>query len=198
MKTPQSIELLRVFCAVDLSAEARRRAADHIDGLRKLHPAAGAKWDRPEKLHVTLKFLGDVSRPRLDALAAATRRAANECGPFELAVEGTGVFPPRGAARVLWLGLKDPSGALARLQQRLEAECEAEKFVREERAYHPHLTLARLKTWAGADRQLVGAHKAARFEAVRFPVGEILIIRSVLEPSGSRYTVLERCGLGVK
>jgi 2'-5' RNA ligase len=187
----QSEGRLRLFFAVELSEEVRARAAEHAARLRRAFPDVRAGWERPEKMHVTLKFLGDVDAPRVPSLTRAAEAATRGLSPFTLTVEGTGSFPPRGAPRVLWLGLRDDSGRLALLQSRLEDECDSEGFAREQRPFKPHLTLARLRTPHGA-RELATAHANAAFGPLDFIVPELLLIRSQLGPTGSRYTPLSR------
>jgi RNA 2',3'-cyclic 3'-phosphodiesterase len=184
-------ESLRVFCAVELPAEVRAAAAAHAARLRRDFPDTHASWVRPEGLHVTLKFIGEVAAPRVEALASAAAAAAEGFAPFGLSVEEAGTFPPRGAARVLWLGLRDESGGLARLQRRLEAECEAAGFPAEPRAFKPHLTLARLRQPKGT-YELFEAHRRSTFGPYSFKVSELVVMRSELGPGGSRYTALSR------
>ncbi len=189
---------LRVFFAVDISDETRRRAVEHVAALRGSVPAVKIKWDAPEKLHVTVKFLGDVDRDRLAALSTAAGTVCGDLQPFPLAVSGTGAFPPKGPARVTWLGVDDPAGGLDRLQRGIEDACASLGFPRETRTYHPHVTLARLKGLP-AERPLVEAHRAANFSgAPDFQVTELLLMRSELSPQGSRYSVLKRFALGAR
>lgn len=149
-----------------------------------------------------MKFVGEVEEPRVEALTRAAGAAVEGCGTFRLSIEATGTFPPRGPARVLWLGVKDASGQLARLQRRLEEECEAVGFEREPRAFKPHLTVARLRTPQGADA-LSEAHRRTAFGSYSFDVNELLVVRSELGRGGSRYTPLthhlfKSLGSGVK
>jgi 2'-5' RNA ligase len=186
---------VRVFFAVELSEEARGAAAAHAARLRREFPEARASWARPESLHVTLKFVGEVGAERVDVLSRAAAAAAAGSEPFGLSVEEAGTFPPRGAARVLWLGVLDASGALARLQRRLEDVCEAAGFPREARAFKPHLTLARLRSPKDA-HALSEAHRRQPFGPHVFKVSELLLMRSQLGPGGSRYTPLSKHSLG--
>ncbi|OLE52031.1 MAG: 2'-5' RNA ligase [Acidobacteria bacterium 13_1_20CM_3_53_8] len=181
----------RMFCAVPLSEDVRESVARYIESLRHLAPDVRASWDRPEKMHITLKFLGDIEASRVEALSRAAERAAREVEAFILLITGAGVFPARGLARVLWLGIEDETGSLARLQSALETESEREGFRREERSFHPHLTIARLRKPEGA-RKIAQLHQDTGFEAVRFPVSELLVIRSELGPQGSRYTEISK------
>ncbi len=183
----ETVERWRTFCAIELPAEVRRRVSEHVARLREAVPQARVGWERAEKLHITLKFLGEIERGRVGALERAARRASADVPPFTLTVEGAGAFPPRGLPRVLWVGITDESGQLSLLQQRLEEECARENFSREGRAFHPHLTVARLRTPEGA-RRLAELHTATPFPAESVPVNELTIIRSILGPGGARYT----------
>ena len=183
--------LVRVFCAVELPAEVRACASEHIAHLRRRAPDVRASWDRAEKLHITLKFLGEIEQGRVEALSQAALRATESVPPFDLSLEGAGAFPPRGLPRVLWLGISDPSGGLARLQRRLEDECAGAGFTREERPFHPHLTIARLRRPEGA-RRLASQHKDTGFASVGFAATELVVIRSELGPGGSRYTTISQ------
>ena len=131
---------------------------------------------------------------RVRELSRAAGVAAEGSGPFELTVEEAGTFPPRGAARVLWLGVRDESGSLARLQRRLEEEGEAAGFTREPRAFKPHLTLARLRAPKDA-HALSEAHRRSTFGPHAFRVSDLVVMRSELGPGGSRYTPLSRHAL---
>jgi 2'-5' RNA ligase len=184
-------ETWRMFCAVALPEEVRASAAAHSSRLREQFPHVRASWERPEKMHLTLKFLGEVERARVAELSDAAARAADASAPFELSVGGTGAFPPHGPPRVLWLGVEDADGRLARLQRRLEDDCAAAGFPRETRPFSPHLTLARLREPRDA-RPLANAHRGSVFTPQTFHVSDLLVIRSELGPAGSRYTTVSQ------
>lgn len=177
----------RIFIAVDISDEARRRAAAHIEELRSGVKKLRVGWERPEKLHLTLKFLGDVTDEQLERLNNAVEKATSQTGAFYLSTGKTGVFPSIRKARVLWLGLENSGGELYRLHAILEAECEKAGFARETRDFKPHLTIARLRE-PGKSADIAGAHLRAQIEPVEFEVPEIVIYESRLAPTGSVYT----------
>lgn len=177
----------RVFCAIELPTEVRVRAAEHAARLRERATNVRASWPRAENLHLTLKFLGEIERSRVEELSNAATRAVQNTRPFNLIIEGAGAFPTRGVPRVIWLGIKDSSDGLSRLQSNLEAECVNIGFPREERPFHPHLTLARIRAPQGA-RELARLHQETGFEAIEFNVTELSVMRSELGPGGSRYT----------
>lgn len=189
-------ESWRVFCAIDLATKARARLIRQISRLREAVPHAQASWSREENIHLTLKFLGDVQTSSLGSLSNAAARAVADISSFQVTLQETGVFPKHGPPRVLWIGVKDESGKLAELHSRLEEACAKEGFAKEERPFHPHLTIARLRKPQGA-RTLAAAHKEMRFESAEVELAELLVIRSKPSAGGSRYSVISRHRLEV-
>lgn len=184
-----SSEQWRVFCAVDIPHNVRQKIEEHISHLKRSVPDASASWTRLDNMHLTLKFLGDTPKRAVQKLSHAAQRAVLGLAPFEIIATGAGSFPKSGQPRVVWVGLEDVEGKLAHLQARLEEEAFKEGFAREQRAFHPHLTVARLRKPHGA-RRLATAHKELGFPSITIEVKELLVIRSELHPSGSRYTVI--------
>jgi RNA 2',3'-cyclic 3'-phosphodiesterase len=181
---------MRLFCAIELPEEIRAAVASHVGALRRRFPGSSAKWERPEKLHVTVKFFGEISPARLLTLSAALASAARG-RRLSLAFEGAGAFPPRGRARSLWIGVADAGGDLARLQNNLETLCETAGFARDARAFHPHVTTARLRGDPD-DKPLVAAHVEMKFSRLEWTATEFVLLESVLEPRGSHYAVVAR------
>jgi 2'-5' RNA ligase len=181
----------RVFCAVELPDSVRQKISQHIARLKEAVPDAHAGWSRANNIHLTLKFLGDIPQASVPNLSAAASRAVVRIAPFTIRLEQTGVFPPHGSPRVLWIGVNDCEGKLGELHKRLETECEKDGFSRESRAFHPHLTIARLRKPQDA-RTLASAHKEMEFEPEEIVVSELLVIRSELSSAGSRYTTISR------
>ena len=192
---PSPHSLIRVFCAVELPAEIRRRVGDHIAELRSRMPGARASWDHSEKLHITLKFLGEIEQARAVFLMDAAARSTLSVSPFNIMIEGAGAFPPRGLPRVLWLGVRDATGLLAQLQLNLENECETVGFPREARPFHPHLTIARLRSKPEGARRLAALHQEIGFAPAEVPVNHLIVMQSHLGTSGSIYTELSRHSL---
>jgi len=184
-------EQWRVFCAIDCSAEIREKVSGYIMRLRQRVPEAQASWTKPDSIHLTLKFIGDIPSSRIHSLSTAAALASKGLESFPISVHGAGVFPTRGQPRVLWLGIEDLEGKLAELYRSLEGECAKVGFNKEPRAFHPHLTLARLRKPEGA-RRLAETHKQIGFEPIEFPALELLVIRSELSSAGSKYTTISR------
>jgi RNA 2',3'-cyclic 3'-phosphodiesterase len=163
----------------------------HIAILREAVPTAQASWSRDTHLHLTLKFLGEVSENSVQNFSMATSRAVAHFAPFKVLLEQTGIFPKHGSPRVLWLGINDLEGKLGDLQSHLEDESARAGFGKEDRHFSPHLTVARLRKPQHA-RTLAAAHKQLVFEPVEITVSELLVIRSELNSEGSKYTVISR------
>jgi 2'-5' RNA ligase len=186
-----SEDFWRVFIAIELPAEVRKRIIDHIDSLRRELPKVRASWTRAENLHLTLKFLGDISVSRVTALSTATEAAARTSRPFDLIITTCGSFPLHGRPKVLWIGVEDISAPLLRLHTALEDSCAEAEFAREPRAYHPHLTIARLRD-SGDSRILAERHKELEFRSEIFTVSELVLFRSELRAEGAKHTAVSR------
>lgn len=106
----------RIFTAIDLSDEARSEVSDYIEKLRGEFRGLRVGWERAEKLHLTLKFLGDLYETDLQNLIEAVEKAAKQISGFDLQISQTGAFPTKRNARILWLGLKDESDGLSTLR----------------------------------------------------------------------------------
>ena len=183
---------MRAFIAIGLDEVIRARLAEAQERLRAAR--ASVKWVKPELIHLTLKFLGEIEADAVEGIMGVVAQAAEGIGPFDVRVAGLGAFPPRGAPRVVWAGMEEDA-RLATLQQLLEAGLEPLGFPAENRPFTAHLTLGRVKDprHAGALRTLVEAEASADFGTQR--VAEILLMQSVLSPSGPTYTPLRRHAL---
>ena len=193
MKAPS--EHWRVFIAIELPSNVRKSLRDHIDRLREALPDVHSSWSREQNLHLTLKFLGNTPVAKIEALSEAAQRGAGRLQPFDLIVGRCGAFPSRGQPRVLWIGIDDPTGELAGFHRALEDECVKAGFAREERPFHPHLTIARLRKPQGS-LQLAKLHGEMGFTNQQVSVSETVLFRSELLSEGSRHTAISRHRLG--
>ena len=185
-------EKVRTFVAIELPDEARA----YLAALQADLAWAGAdvRWVRPDRMHLTLVFLGNVAMERLAALEEAVGGACAGGREMTLRLSGVGRFPPRGRPRVVWAGIEEPTGALPALQERLaEATAPFAEKV-ENRPYRAHLTLGRVR--GGSARALAEA-AAARAAAAgpAFEAREVLLLKSQLSPRGPTYTPLARLPL---
>jgi 2'-5' RNA ligase len=178
---------MRLFVALEIPPEVRDGLAALIREFRALAPRL--KWVRAENLHLTLKFIGETERARLDAICAALAEVRST-HVLELGVHGLGFFPDDQRSRVLWAGLRPPEH-VAQLAAAIEAALAAVGFPREQRPFAPHLTLARLE-----DAQLpLPLREAIRQEGSRafgaWHATEFQLIESRRKPAGAEYTTVQ-------
>ena len=174
---------MRAFIAIDFPEAIHMALANVQQRLRKVAPEA--RWTRPEGIHLTLKLLGQISD-------AQTERVLEELAqlgaftPFPVEVQGFGFFPDARRPRVFWAGVKAPE-ALAQLATRVETAMEKLGFARENRAFSPHLTLARFQV-PGPQPALESAlEKLGAVSIGQFEASEFFLFESKLSPHGSQY-----------
>jgi 2'-5' RNA ligase len=190
---------VRTFVAIPLT----RPVLDHLmelqQSLSRGEGGAAGRWVRPEGIHLTLKFLGDVPSEKLSDVYRTVQQSCGGRQAFELEVGGLGCFPNARRPRVIWAGIHEESGQLVDLQRAVEASLESLGFRREGRAFTPHLTLARIKQRASSrDIAALGQAVAASQEEKRITMRatHVYVIKSDLRPEGAIYTVLSETPLG--
>jgi 2'-5' RNA ligase len=188
---------MRCFVAVDLSDETRDAIADAQAGLRAAAPRADVGWIDPAKMHLTLKFLGEVEESRREAIETALADVARRHGPFALTAGGAGAFPGPSRPRVLWTGLVAGLREIGLLAVDVERACAPLGFPPEARPFRGHVTLGRVRTPRGIARVMraMDALDGAVFGT--WTVREVVLYRSHLGGShGARYEALARFALG--
>jgi 2'-5' RNA ligase len=184
---------MRLFVAVDLGDSARAAVAEAQARLRAHAPQAALRWVRPEHLHLTLAFLGEIHESRLPAAVDALTPPVGQQS-FDLELAGLGVFPPRGLPRALWLGIRS-DGQVRALQRELADRLEAAGFALGERSFNPHLTIARWRSSrAGDRRQLWSA--VLPDPVARAWIDHATLYESRLSSAGPAYTQRARANLG--
>jgi 2'-5' RNA ligase len=181
-------EPLRCFIAVKLPPEATESLREAQARLRAAEP--GWKWVNPDTFHVTLKFLGQVERERLQATWQSVSEAIGGTEEFTLALRGLGVFPNLRAPRVAWAGISAGADELTALAAKAEEACSQHGFERERRPFAAHLTLGRARE-PGPNSALAAV--VQEFENSEFgggPVDKVLLMQSTLRPTGAVYTVI--------
>jgi RNA 2',3'-cyclic 3'-phosphodiesterase len=156
----------------------------------------GVAWNRPEQWHFTLAFLGEISEDGVSRAVAASRAVASETREFSLCLGDPGAFPPRGAARVLWLGVAQGAEALTFLQRRLAERLREAGLALETREFVPHLTLGRVPPGTIFNREAWLTQDVPDGKTLEVPAREILVMRSDLQRGGARHTLLAVCPLG--
>ena len=191
-----SVQQVRVFVAVELPGDVKAEfaiLASSIDALG----VRGVRTVRPDGIHLTLKFLGDVNADLVPEIQSAMDDAASRAVPFDLSLGDAGVFPNPGAARVLWVGVAGDFECLNQLRQGVESHLSKLGFRRERRGFNPHITAGRIRdSVSRADRRKVTdtlfSHEYAR-PPIR--VENISLIRSTLRPDGAIYEPIYTVGM---
>lgn len=188
---------LRGFIAFDLSGPVRTEIARLIDTLaaRPCSAQAGVRWEPPERLHLTLKFLGRVETAILPDIRLALASAIQPLQPLHLSIGGGGSFPDALRPRVLWLGIGGSVGLLGELAASIEKRLVPLGFPPENRAFSPHLTLGRIPSGNGAALAKELTELAADLK-IELLARELVFFRSDAIPLGTRYTPLFRLPLG--
>jgi len=173
---------VRIFVAVFPPLEVREALAA---AARELPVVGEVRWIRPENVHLTLKFLGDIPEDDLDRIAQALDSLRPRHGPFEARLSSFGGFPSARRARIVWAGIGEGSEPLRALARDVEASLEPLGFERENRAYVPHLTLGRAR---GRPVALEDVESPSPIPG--FGVRDVDLVESVLGGGGAAYTTL--------
>ena len=178
---------MRLFIAATLPLDLAE-SLDHI--VRKVKPRLGpASWVRPDAQHVTFAFAGEQSEHTINAISTALAPRLAPIAAFEARLEGAGFFPSRSRPRIAWCSItpRDPLMAIATVvRERLAVA----GVAFDEKAFHPHLTLARLKGPWSADSVASFESAIAAFESPLFPIDHVRLYESRLSSQGATHTVL--------
>lgn len=156
-----------------------------------------ARWVRPENIHLTLKFLGDVEISDIGKISDAISESADGFAPISIRAKGIGVFPSIKRPKVLWIGISGQMDELVGLQQKLDENLSKLGFPKEKRAFNGHLTLARAKEYIDPKKMIDAMIKFKEFESEPFTADRLIFFRSRLKPSGAEYSELASAELAV-
>lgn len=193
------MEKIRTFIAIELNQDLQDSLTRLQDRLKRQAAERSVRWVRPEGIHLTLKFLGDVPAPRIASISRAVEATCHDFAPFGIELAGMGCFPNTHRPRVVWVGVREPSGALVRLQKAVESALVELDFEPEDRPFTPHLTLGRVQRHASrSDQQRLGELIAESNVGLlsAMTVSLVHVMRSDLRPDGAVYTVLALAPLG--
>lgn len=195
---------MRLFIALDIDDCIREKISRFVEGVRNFSP--DARWVKEESLHLTLKFIGEQADEKVEAIQHSL--AGISAGTLEIHFRGYGFFPNPKSARVFWVGMK-AGVELGALATAIDDKMPALGISKEERAFSPHLTLARISGGSGSPRWRKGdgpnrtfQHLQEKLSALPEPefgsmtAREFFLYQSQLSPKGSKYTKLARFPLG--
>jgi 2'-5' RNA ligase len=188
------MEKIRTFIALEMPGKIQRELDEISFRLRKELATLPLRWVPVENMHLTLKFIGDISREQMPEISEAIRKQTIGLAPMEISLDSLGAFPNSKRARVLWVGVNLPE-SLNDFQGRLESGLANLNIPREERAFSPHLTLARVRGHA-RPADLARIHDVLTAQPKLEPnsamADTITLFRSELKPSGSVYNPLSQ------
>ncbi len=183
------MNLLRTFIAIEIPSPIQLAIEKHTARLRSVLDTNLVRWTPTANIHLTLKFLGDVSPPTIELLTQMLMAEAGQHSCFDIQIAELGTFPNLRRPRVIWIGIQAPS-ALEALQRGIEAATARMGYPAEERPFSPHLTIGRVKQTVGPaeaqkiraalERTKIGLLGTSTVEAVH-------LFKSDLKPSGAVY-----------
>lgn len=184
------MSVIRAFIAIDLSPEIQKRLDDVLQNYRAQLPNIPIRWVAANNIHLTLKFLGDVSLSNLSLLTDMLNKEISSHHQFDISVGGSGAFPNLHQPRVVWVGVEAPP-ELTTIQNGIEMTTARLGYSREERAFSPHLTLGRVSRNASS-QDVKAIASAIDTTKVGFLgatcVEKVYLYRSDLQPTGAVYT----------
>ena len=188
---------MRAFIAIEIPEEIKKEIASQTVELRRV-VGRSVRWSTTDRIHLTLKFLGEISASNIEFLAQALKTEASQHASFEMTVGGLGAFPNPRRARVIWIGLQTPA-ALGRLQHNIEAATARLGYPADGKPFSAHLTLGRV-------REQISAAEAQSLQVAlentkigilgTFAAKFVSLFRSDLQPGGPVYTCLFTAALG--
>lgn len=186
------MSVIRAFIAITLSNEINQRLDQVLDGLKSRLPATPVRWVQASNIHLTIKFLGDVSHANLELLTEMLDAETSRHAPFEISIGKLGVFPSIRRPKVIWVGVEAPS-ELSALHHGIEQEAARLGYAPEAREFSPHLTLGRVSRNADPDdyhriADVLSAFKIGFLGALR--VASVDLYKSELNPKGAVYSKL--------
>ena len=183
------MSVIRAFIAIDLSPEIQRKLEEVSKNYKSHLAKAPVRWVPVTNIHLTLKFLGDVSLSNIKILTAMIQSAVSIHHQFEISVGGAGAFPNAHQPRVLWIGIQAPQELIA-VQNGIEVATTRLGYSREERAFSPHLTLGRVSRNATSQDRKTISHTLEKTR-IGFlgatTVEQVHLYRSHLTPEGAEY-----------
>lgn len=183
---------MRTFIAIDLIDENKSALTKLQDELKQAR--ADVKWVEPVNIHLTLKFLGEVTDEYVGKVKEALDKTAAGFKPFEISLSGIGAFPELDYARVIWVGVEKGKEETEEVARRLEDELEKFGFAKDERPFTAHLTIGRVRTGKNKEalKEKINLLNAKPYPLNPQTISQIVLYQSKLTPNGPIYTPLHK------
>ena len=184
---------MRLFIAIEIPEDIKKLITE-VQGKIKAS-GVNANWTRPEGVHFTLKFFGEVPESKVGTIMTGLTSACKGINTFQLEISNAGAFPNIRNPRVIWLGISGDTGPLAKIQVSIEEGMANLGFEREKRKFSPHLTLARIKFLRAKDNWQKALENVKDIKFPAFIADHVSLMKSELNPSGAVYTEIGRIAL---
>lgn len=178
-------KVIRVFIAMDIGTELQQELKIIQDGLKR-HLRGKLAWVKPDNIHLTLKFLGNVTQDRVNYIEDTLDEIARKEKPFSISLAPLGAFPGITIPRVIWVGVAGDIAIIKNIRDKLELSLSHLGFKKEDNPFHPHLTLARVKSIENP-AQISGIFSQINPKNLRAAIDRIILFKSELIPQGAIY-----------
>ncbi len=182
-------QTIRAFIAFPLPELISTRICDIQERLKSYR--LPVRWVKPENVHLTLKFLGEISLSTITGIAEVIEDTVRDFSPLILFTKGLGVFPGIKKPRVIWIGISGDIKPLSEIQANLETNLEIKGFAKENKPFKSHLTLGRVKDDIHPENLIDILRSFSDFSSEPFEARELVLYKSELNPSGALYTKLQ-------
>ena len=176
---------MRAFIAIEIPHSLQEKMGSLQKELKK--SGADVRWTKPEGVHLTLKFLGEINQEKVKKLIAKLKDDIPSFDPLKICLKGLGGFPNLNRPRVLWLGVEPAGQGLKQLQKEIEKSLQPLGFPQEGRDFKPHLTLGRVKSFQGQTALIRMVKDKENIELGEFTTDCYYLFQSILKPSGAEY-----------
>ncbi|MEP6756167.1 MAG: RNA 2',3'-cyclic phosphodiesterase [Chthonomonadales bacterium] len=183
---------MRLFYAVLPPSNVLNMLGEQVATWRQQADEQGIRWTDPTKFHFTVRFLGETSLQKTQSAMEVGRELAARMVPFEVTFGAPGAFPDRTRPNVIWVGLESGDADLKFLAESLDARTESLGFRKEPKAFSPHLTIARTKTYGAEEVMSNWLASSPEMETISFPVNSFFLMQTVPGAAGSTYREVER------
>jgi len=189
---------IRSFVAVEFPSSIQDAIISQTTNLRKLYPNHIIRWVKPGNIHLTLKFLGDITQSNLEFIARSLAHEAKKVKPFSISFTNLGIFPNPKKPKIIWIGVNSPS-ILGEFQSKIEALTSRHGIPIEQRRFSPHITLGRISDSNSLDtiENLIieiSSINVSTLDTVN--ISAIKIFKSDLKPDGPIYTAIYNIPFG--
>jgi 2'-5' RNA ligase len=184
---------VRTFIAIELSDTAKERLSEIQKQLQQLE--LDVKWIEPENIHLTLRFLGDLTQKQLKSITEAMPQWVTGVPPFSIAITGLGAFPSPQKPKVIWAGVNDNSGEMSRLAEQIEQGINQCGISKADREFSPHITIGRVKELKNISCLTETVPGYAISPALEQTISKVTLFKSTLSAQGSIYKVLTQVDL---